>query len=258
LLEGATYGLIFLAISRLLCIGIAHALPDLAGVFNQYFPKPYSGTFSGAFILGPVLALTLNLCGQVVFFPSPRPSTRWLIRETTPSTFGFKYSFAKGWLRMLRRRREFLNNYPSGRVFLALLSSTMPNRHMANVDAILKFGDQLEKMLLKSHLGAHLLMFSLRTGKVYVAWLIESPANLDGRSKYFVVLPYLSGFRDIERGAVEYTTDYYALLRSGVPWEELSKLLVVDDVAYINRFSEEHRETFDQEQGLIAFPPGSA
>lgn len=257
MLEGATYGLIFLAVSRLLCMGIAHSLPDLAGVFHQYFPKPYSGTFLGAFIIGPALALTLNLCGQVVFFPSPRPSTRWVIRESTLSAFGFTCSFAKVWLRMLRTCREVLTNHLPGRVILALLSSAMPNRHMANVDAILKFGDQLEKILLKAHLGAHLLMFSLRTGKVYVAWLIESPANLDGRSKYFVVLPYLSGFRDTEKGAVEYTTDYYALLRSGVPWEELSKLLVVDDVAYINRFSEEHRETFDQEQGQI-FLPGSA
>lgn len=77
--------------------------------------------------------------------------------------------------------------------------------------AIQKYGDDLEKLLLRALEGSIPIMITIEHRKVYVGFVLSMP-TLSERDRHAKLLPLKSGYRDSGDLRVHWTTDYAAVL----------------------------------------------
>ena len=91
---------------------------------------------------------------------------------------------------------------------IALVLNSLIDKEESNIKAISKLGDLLERTLLSATENDDLVIFSMKSKKVYVGLVVEIPANLDGKSSWLTIVPYFSGYRDPETQEIVLTTEY--------------------------------------------------
>ena len=104
---------------------------------------------------------------------------------------------------------------------------------------IRKHGNAFTQLLLRAQKEDLLLSITLDNRKWYVGWVVESP-NLDPQELYFRLLPYRSGYRDVDSLNTVYTTFYDgALGESAFAQSDLVITLPLKDVKTANLFNED-------------------
>ncbi|MEM6737091.1 MAG: hypothetical protein AAF620_13580 [Bacteroidota bacterium] len=96
---------------------------------------------------------------------------------------------------------------------LALFSSLVLNlwykESKSFVKAVLKYGNDLHKLLLSAFTNRELLMVSLKNNKVYIGFIDYLPKSNDFNFLYFKITPIVSGYRLDTNHSLEITTNYF-------------------------------------------------
>lgn len=184
LLYASLAGLLFLGISRLLCVGLASTSlgADAVGVLHSIVPFDYIGTSVGTLLIAGTLVLCFN-----ALVPSTLASF-WLYHcdkfnalesVLLRSAFGVAPSCRHGraklmWRQLLRRDQR---DMPVG--------------------------------------NPELVMISTRDGKVYVGYIGNTAPLQAAQLDYIRILPIWSGYRNATKEVVM-TTDYDSVVRARV------------------------------------------
>ncbi len=91
------------------------------------------------------------------------------------------------------------------------LANLFTNRNKAIKKALLSSGNEFELLLGSSFSEAHLLQFTLDSGKFYIGWVKELPKPFT--TNYIRITPAFSGYRD-ERKELVFTTQYLTVYAS--------------------------------------------
>jgi hypothetical protein len=117
--------------------------------------------------------------------------------------------------------------------------------------SIQSVGNELELIIEKAVADEILLLFTLDSDKFYIGWVKEFP--IPSQSKYYRVLPALSGFRDEEKRLV-FTTDYirvYSEYIREMKVKDLRKIksdiiLPLDSIVSVSYFDPQMYSRFNQ------------
>ncbi|WP_316762099.1 hypothetical protein [Pedobacter aquatilis] len=85
------------------------------------------------------------------------------------------------------------------------------NRTKAIKKSLEKVGNEFELLLSSSFFEAHLLQFTMDSGKVYIGWVKELPKPFT--TNYVRITPALSGYRN-EKKELVFTTQYLSVYAS--------------------------------------------
>ncbi|WP_443943493.1 hypothetical protein ACJVDH_11215 [Pedobacter sp. AW1-32] len=100
-------------------------------------------------------------------------------------------------------------------LFVAVLGTEFANlfvkREKAIKKALKKSGNEMELLLSSSFFDAHLLQFTMDSGKVYIGWVKELPKPFV--TNYIRITPAFSGYRD-EKKELIFTTQYLSVYAS--------------------------------------------
>lgn len=103
-----------------------------------------------------------------------------------------------------------------GALLLGLCSPFIVNRiwrrDVSSLSAISRYGNDLERLLHEAWTRKITVLITLSSRKVYVAWVTLSP-NLKPSMPFVTILPTMSGYRDKDTLAVNYTTRYTEIYR---------------------------------------------
>lgn len=115
-------------------------------------------------------------------------------------------------------------------------------------DLVQEWGTELEQVLHRAHREFRYLLFSLKSGKVYVAAVFQTPSlnnyNSDPGTGVFVI-PMLSGYRDQATREVVFTTDYrWIESEPTVQAHELSTLIPLRQIVSVTHFDLAHYQRF--------------
>lgn len=127
------------------------------------------------------------------------------------------------------------------------LITSETQRILVAIDSI---GNELEKILEMSATERRLIQITLKNEKVYVGICGRIPKP--DKTTYFVLIPFLSGFRDPATKKITFNTDYLEVyssyIRSGdaTAIEELNTELIIktDEVLILSRFDKDVFERF--------------
>lgn len=72
--------------------------------------------------------------------------------------------------------------------------------------------NDFEKLIARSVYNNFPILFTLDSGKIYVGWAVSLPNPVQER-KSVRILPLISGYRDKETQKVNFTVDYYPILK---------------------------------------------
>jgi hypothetical protein len=122
--------------------------------------------------------------------------------------------------------------------------------------AIDEIGNELEKLLKLSQEERTLVQITLKNEKVYVGICGRIPKP--DRTTYFVLIPFLSGFRDPRTKIVEFTTDYLDVYASyikegvatGINDLEMNLVINTNEVLTISKFDIDMYDRFNQSDSL--------
>lgn len=110
-----------------------------------------------------------------------------------------------------------------GAFALAVLAAPSVNlmygEKASSTRTIIRYGDDLVRLLLEAQQSGSAVMLTLRSRKVYVGQVIAS-ASLEPDMPFIIILPSLSGYRTESRLEVRWTTSYeriYAGIRRAIP-----------------------------------------
>ncbi|MEJ7560643.1 MAG: hypothetical protein WKF66_20195 [Pedobacter sp.] len=100
-------------------------------------------------------------------------------------------------------------------LFAAVVFTEIANlfidRKKAIKNSLEKAGNEFELLLSSSFFDAHLLQFTMDSGKVYIGWVKELPKPFT--TSYIRITPALSGYRD-EKKELVFTTQYLTVYAS--------------------------------------------
>jgi hypothetical protein len=130
------------------------------------------------------------------------------------------------------------------------------DRKKAIKKSLEKAGNELELLMSASFFDAHLLQFTMDSGKVYIGWVKELPKPFT--TNYIRITPALSGYRN-ERKELVFTTQYLTVYASYIAdgsvsdQNELKTDLVIKvdkinsasyfDMEMYNRFNPDEEDT---------------
>ena len=133
--------------------------------------------------------------------------------------------------------------------FIAWISNQFVSKNDArdqiSRDAIIKHGNNLERFLVDAHKHGRLVFLSLMYGKVYVTYLLMSPADMEQRDAWLKILPLYSGCRSPDDKKVIFTTDYSEVIEDDVDSERYVKLIRTDDIMICSKFEQDVWDGFN-------------
>ncbi len=167
-----------------------------------------------AFALGPLLGHLLNIPRFPVFLYHISEKIDWLIPSVVDRLFFLTTSFFQKldckFIRYVVRNNDF------------------------------------ERLILESYVDQLPILFSLKSNKVYVGYVVKPPNPLSQR-RNIRILPLLSGYRDDKNQQVSFTTYYFDLvleyIKRGYDLSCLEMVLVADEVVSMHIFDVEVYET---------------
>lgn len=217
-LWSSVVGASLLAVSRLLVLLWSHSgrlgYSGLCSAFHEFAPFPFSGTLTGAFLLGAIPAGAFWSFDRL--FSSNLLSSQWL-------PFGSKFERIHGIYDFLWRS--------------ALTSAAKR--------------DELLELQLKALSTRSPIQVTMRTRKVYVGWVVDTE-NLRPDMRYLKLVPTYSGFRTSEELSFWLSESYEDVIRilerflegegredDRTRLEEMQRLISIEEVVSATFFDED-------------------
>ncbi|WP_426281654.1 hypothetical protein [Lysobacter soli] len=257
LLAAATYGLMFLVLSRaaVLLILCTDAGREFARLFHQFAPFPYSGTSLGTVILAAVAWNFSNL------FVNEQAAGFWLYhrKDFDPLTGVF-------WQSSIGVRPQ---SAPSGlaliwRMVLRIASALAKPfwRLLRNPARLRKNAAGLVRELRGARARGYQLagfaygvpkpvMLNLNDSKVVVGLIVDLPANKP-TAEFVTILPLWTGYRDSASRRLFKTVDYEEALKRVDDAMDLSRVIRIEDIASASIWSESAFQTPASAEGITA------
>lgn len=226
-------GLIFLALSRVLCLGVSLAPGGLilANALHAVAPFPYIGTALGA----PLLAFAAMIL--VNYFVPTNVAGDWLYHSDKfdpMETLLLRSAFGVPPDGEISKRRLIIQQISkvAGNV-VSFFWAVLGNRSLRASWRRLKTDIRQSRKSSSYSFGQLTpIMLNMSDSKVYVGYVAEIPPVEGGHLKFVRVLPIWSGYRSSDTKEVVYVTSYLDdLQRNDVDHSRLAKVLPSCEIA---------------------------
>ena len=133
-------------------------------------------------------------------------------------------------------------------ILLTHVINLFKSKDQASIEAVMKYGNYLEKLIVASSINMTLLQITLMNGKVYIGIPLNSP-DLNNFS-YIELFPLYSGYRDDKTKELNIISDYYEAYASYMNDNEtddieIRTLIRFDQIITATPFDQEIYHKFD-------------